>query len=885
VVVPSEVEVTFYVNLQDELVSTDGVKLWVFQSNGEVIYDMTDDDADDIYTYTASVDTNSVVQYLFANGDGEASLESVYYLCSAEGTFYNVREIQVFESNTVVDTVCYSLCNNCAPISDPDFVNVTFSVNMSEQVVSTDGVSIVGRFVDGINSQYLMTDVNGDNIYEITLEVDANQTILYVFVNGLTFLEEESVPTQCQITGQIGELRRFVQTTNTDLTLPLVCFSSCNNCGVQLTNMITFQVNMMNETVSADGVHIAGNFQGWDPAATALTDIDGDGIYSVTVEVDEWANLNYKYINGNTFDGAELVPSSCGLPDGFGGFNRILETGGIDLFLAPVCFSECDDCEGSIVLVDVTFQVNMQDETVSSDGVHLAGNIQGWNPATTLMTDDDADGVYEVTLPVESGTVAEFRFVNGNDWPLSESVPSLCGVPNGLGQNNRTYLVGDVDGTFGPVCFGACVDCDDILEPTLVNLHLEVNMNNEDISPNGVHVAGNFQGWNPSASEMTDDDLDGIYEFDAQVPTNSNVQFKFINGNDWPGQESAPSVCGVDDGFGGINRSIDIAESPLSFGPVCFGQCEDCAPFVPVIVVFRVDMNNEVVSGDGVYIAGTFNDWDPTATQMAEYEPGLYQAVVVLNQNDFVEYKFINGMDWIGGEIVPAECGVDDGTAGFNRSYQAGTEGETLALVCFSECSSCVIIPQIDVTFNVDMSQQTIDPQGVYLTGSFNGFSPTATQMTSIGSGVYSVVVTVAQNTQVNFKYLNGPSFAGVELVPFECGVDDGFGGYNRIVNADNLDIVLPEVCFSSCADCPVNVEEAFEGTFSVYPNPARDRLMVDLGDSLGEELMVFDATGTLIFRMVVMASGVFELNTSAWSSGLYQIVVPSVGSQQLVIE
>ena len=54
------------------------------------------------------------------------------------------------------------------------------------------------------------------------------------------------------------------------------CFNSCNACGV---TTVLFRVDMSNEEVSPFGVHIAGDFQGWDPDGTELTDADGDMIY------------------------------------------------------------------------------------------------------------------------------------------------------------------------------------------------------------------------------------------------------------------------------------------------------------------------------------------------------------------------------------------------------------------------------------------------------------------------------------------------------------------------------------------------------------------------------------------------------------------------------
>ena len=65
---------------------------------------------------------------------------------------------------------------------------------------------------------------------------------------------------------------------------------------------VTFSVDMNNETVAAEGVHVAGNFQGWDPAATMLSDDDMDGVYTLTVDVSDTLGLvEYKFINGNAW--------------------------------------------------------------------------------------------------------------------------------------------------------------------------------------------------------------------------------------------------------------------------------------------------------------------------------------------------------------------------------------------------------------------------------------------------------------------------------------------------------------------------------------------------------------------------------------------------------
>ena len=195
---------------------------------------------------------------------------------------------------------------------------------------------------------------------------------------------------------------------------------------------------------------------------------------------------------------------------------------------------------------------------------------------------------------------------------------------------------------------------------------------------------------------------------------------------------------------------------------------------------------------------------------------------------------------------------------------------ETLPLVCFNECAPCVVIDMVDVTFQVDMSQQVIDPSGVYVAGSFNGFSASATPMTVLVPGVYSATISVMSNTTVTYKYLNGSTFAGVETVPFECGVDDGFGGYNRSIVADAADITLPTVCFSSCAVCPTAVTESASNDWTIYPNPATDWVQINPLVP-GEDLAVYNAYGLLITRVRVNSSN-FQMNVSEWSAGMYSV-------------
>ncbi len=101
--------------------------------------------------------------------------------------------------------------------------------------------------------------------------------------------------------------------------------------------LVAFRVNMSQETVSADGVHIAGSFQGWDPSNLPLSPI-GFGIYEVQVQLQE-GTYEYKYVNGNAWGFDESV-SPCG-----NGGNRVISVPGVLTTVGP-CFGSCDACVG-----------------------------------------------------------------------------------------------------------------------------------------------------------------------------------------------------------------------------------------------------------------------------------------------------------------------------------------------------------------------------------------------------------------------------------------------------------------------------------------------------------------------------------------------------------
>jgi lysophospholipase L1-like esterase len=100
---------------------------------------------------------------------------------------------------------------------------------------------------------------------------------------------------------------------------------------------------------------------------------------------------------------------------------------------------------------NVTFRVDMSSlSAIDTSGIHIVGSLNNWNPAATLV-DSVSPGHFAVTLSLPAGSVATYKFVNGNAWGQAE------GVFGGCAFNTYRYLdVPANDTVLAWVCFGFC---------------------------------------------------------------------------------------------------------------------------------------------------------------------------------------------------------------------------------------------------------------------------------------------------------------------------------------------------------------------------------------------------------------------------------------------
>lgn len=117
---------------------------------------------------------------------------------------------------------------------------------------------------------------------------------------------------------------------------------------------VTFQVDMSNQTVSTNGVHIAGSFTdpngdgvidnalpNWNPGGIALVNV-GNGVWTITLDLVP-GFYEYKFVNGNDWSNPEFFSSDMVCPELYNG-NRSITIGNSSLTLPVVCWSECVAC-------------------------------------------------------------------------------------------------------------------------------------------------------------------------------------------------------------------------------------------------------------------------------------------------------------------------------------------------------------------------------------------------------------------------------------------------------------------------------------------------------------------------------------------------------------
>ncbi|MGY8917583.1 MAG: T9SS type A sorting domain-containing protein [Flavobacteriales bacterium] len=570
--------------------------------------------------------------------------------------------------------ICFS-----AILSAQTTTNVTFSVDMSSETVSADGVHVAGDFQGWDPASSELTDDDMDGVYTLSIDVAAPALLQFKFINGNSWDTVEDVPDACQVEVSGNDNRFLFASGQVEVVEYHVCYGSCAACGL---STVRFRVDMSQESVSASGVHVAGDFQGWDPSTTELFDVDGDMVYETIQSFipDTTQSVVFKFVNGNSWIDPNENLSAADCEDGNG--NRVLTLDSENVVMSvagtstPVCYNNCESC---VSPTSVTLRVDMTTQAaVSVNGVHVAGNFQGWSPGASPLSDDDGDGIWEVVLEMAPGSY-EFKFINGNDWGGSGEGNIDNENPAGdcISNGNRVLEIGE-EAVVYEACYNNCPGVACMPDPIAADVTFRVNMADEETSADGVFLIGSFTdpAWQSGSIALSDADGDDVWEVTTEVSGPAELFYKFTNGDPLPGGEADYTVeesgisydadsletnfeiggCGVPNGFGAFNRLHTRSGDVEILDIVCYNLCADCGTdgihnvnqilfnVYPnpadnhVIVSVNSQMNSAAItitdsSGRVVYQLTDANLSGHLNIDISDFSQGLYQITLLSSDN------------------------------------------------------------------------------------------------------------------------------------------------------------------------------------------------------------------------------------------------------------
>jgi len=470
----------------------------------------------------------------------------------------------------------------------------------------------------------------------------------------------------------------------------------------------------------------------------------------------------------------------------------------------------CGECagDGSSCTTSVTFSVDMNIEGIVGDVKVRTSTINGdYNPSDWfVMNDDDGDNVFTYTLALVAGNEYGYNF-NNSDGSGYESGSELADCAGGNYGNDRFLIVGADDLVLDTVCWESCDAClteiPGCTDPYALNYEESANIDDGSC----------FYEW---------PEISNLFFSESAEGSSNNKYLEIYNASDSDVDLSGYSIStcsnGCNDGISwdypdNVTFEVGTIVSAGDVFVVCHGSADD-------IILAECDQTFTYLSnGDDVQAltqlgSGAILDiigevgidpgsgWAVAGVSNATKDHTLVRKSSVLSGNS----------DWIlsaGTNSEDSEWVVQDQ----NTWTFIGSHPHDFASLCsdetacnFGEASDC-IYPDIgfdcngnilvEVTFQVNMSEQVVDTAGYGLDLNVNGGY--YDMVDDDGDDVFTATLVLVANTEYTYKFKNGSEWE-INFNDLGCGAGDNYG--NRIFTTSDTDMSVGPFCFNSCSDC-----------------------------------------------------------------------------------
>ncbi len=366
--------------------------------------------------------------------------------------------------------------------------------------------------------------------------------------------------------------------------------------------------------------------------------------------------------------------------------------------------------------VDMSFQTTLGNFVPGTDVLDVAGSFNGWGGGD-MLTDDNADGIYEGTFDIVAGDI-EYKFRINSNWDTSENLPA-----------NRTYTVVDGANVIPTVWYSDQEPVGTADVEVFVQVDMTVQLLNGNFNPTAgdlIVIRGghdNYGNWGGAIQMTLDPEQTNVYthlsSFD-EVPVGSGFEYKFVilTGGDvdaaiWEGSDNRSFTATGDEEDTDVNGYGEILQPVAYFADVT----PDDIITQDVTVTFNLDISSAykaLMAGDtlidtqtgsdditmwsevnGVTINGVLSqwwDWGNDVTCVGEW---------AMTQTDTEGYLYTYSYLYTAGQAKAqqAKFGINslDNEAGFaqNRDFMIDDAATTFTLdnLCFGEQNTDSALP------------------------------------------------------------------------------------------------------------------------------------------------------------------------------------------------
>lgn len=796
---------------------------------------------------------------------------------------------------------------------------VNFAVDMSLQTVGSAGVSVAyaapGADIPAEVQVVPLTDADGDGIWTGSAALTVLDTIGYFFINGaLDPGNFETVPGDCGLATTLGvNVRPLIVGGDTDL--PAVCFSGCGQCVFSVTDCDDpFEITVDGAETYADNSNVLGQAAHWSawPGATqsavVTTEQAAAGLQSFKIVGNPNAQ-DVLLLLGDRTEGHYWLSWDQYIDSSRLAYFNIqhqLPTASAGFWAADVFFD--GDETGRLALYDdESSEIAFTYPAAEWFRVQFFFDLDN-DEARMLINDRPvaawkfSDGVTNASAPFDLNQLSAINFypINTNHVWYFDNV-SFVQIPE-AGEGQYCYTAQSIsEGTHTVPelgCYGAALDLAGDYSTGYSGYWFTYTPAEDGwISLSSCGGGADTRGWILSG-ECHDLRIVGV----------NDDQCDLGDGDEYASYREAIVTAGTtyyilwDDIWDrtGFQFTIELNTTEPEVGDFC----QTALPIQPG----EYDINE--FTGDaavtGPTIGATSQGRTPTPyanTEWYSFTPATDGLMTITScegaASDTRVWVYTGDCTTFDGlTLVGAN---DDGCGGDVMSFLPNvpvTAGVTYLIEWDNGWSSDAFIWElifdpltVDVTFQVDMSIAGADPGGVFLAGSFSDFQNVAMSDPN-ADGIYTVTVPIVQNTEVTYKFKNGPD--GWESINTSIGNNCTTGEFgDRFYSAGEADATLPVVCFAYCVTCNlVGVDDqALAAGMKVFPNPASDALQVQISapevldhaqlrlfNSLGAEVLRLDLgqvqSQTVTIPVATLPAGAYRLQLASGQAQATQTVI-----------